>query len=78
MAGRVGIHSGELCRRLAVVHYRGGIVGVVHVVDCITAHSSPWFTGPWGWVLRDARPLPFVAYPRRTPNRFATSLISPK
>jgi hypothetical protein len=25
-------------------------------------HSrSPWFVGPVGWVLADARPLPFVA-----------------
>jgi hypothetical protein len=59
IGARVGIDAAELRRRLAVVVHRGGIVGVVHVVDCVTAHSSPWFVGPIGWVLREARPLPF-------------------
>jgi hypothetical protein len=38
---------------------RGGIVGVAELVDCVTQHNSPWFWGPYGFVLRDARPLPF-------------------
>ena len=38
----------------------GGIVGVATVVDVVQQSSSPWFVGPYGWVLRDARPLPFV------------------
>jgi hypothetical protein len=37
----------------------GGIVGITTVVDVVDSHSSQWFTGPLGWVLRDARPLPF-------------------
>ncbi|WP_081722068.1 ASCH domain-containing protein [Geminisphaera colitermitum] len=38
----------------------GGIVGVAEIVDCVTSHPSPWFDGPFGYVLRNARPLPFV------------------
>jgi len=33
---------------------RGGIVGEVVVLDCVAAHPSPWFTGPWGLVLDEA------------------------
>jgi hypothetical protein len=39
---------------------RGGIVGSVEIVDCVTESNSPWFFGPYGFVLRDPRPLPFV------------------
>lgn len=40
----------------------GGIVGVADAVECVTQHPSRWFTGPFGLVLRNARPLPFVAW----------------
>lgn len=39
---------------------RGGIVGRARVVDCVTSHASPWFFGPFGFVLDDIEPLPFV------------------
>jgi len=39
---------------------RGGIVGVANLYAVATASSSPWFFGPFGFCLRDARPLPFV------------------
>jgi hypothetical protein len=42
---------------------RGGVVGLVTLVDCVTTSSSPWFDGPVGWLLRDAQTLPF--YPCR-------------
>ncbi|MBW7932464.1 MAG: ASCH domain-containing protein [Gemmatimonadaceae bacterium] len=38
---------------------RGGIVGRAHLVDCVRASPSPWFFGPFGFVLADAAPLPF-------------------
>lgn len=41
---------------------RGGIVGVATVLDCVRAHPSEWFCGEFGYVLADARPLPFHAY----------------
>lgn len=40
----------------------GGIVGIAEAVGCVTEHTSRWFTGPYGLVLRNARPLPFVAW----------------
>ncbi len=44
----------------------GGIVGVATLVDIVTADHSPrsaWFVGPFGWVLKDARPVPFAPCP---------------
>ena len=38
----------------------GGIVGVMEIVDCVDHMDSPWFFGPWGFVIRNARPLPFM------------------
>lgn len=39
---------------------RGGIVGSVEIVDCFDATpGSPWFFGPFGYRLRNPRPLPF-------------------
>ncbi|MBI2299934.1 MAG: ASCH domain-containing protein [Armatimonadetes bacterium] len=38
----------------------GGIVGVATIIDCVTESDSPWFCGPYGFVIVDAAPLPFV------------------
>lgn len=38
---------------------RGGIVGVATLVSCSQCYPSPWFTGPYGFGLQLARPLPF-------------------
>lgn len=37
----------------------GGIVGECEIVDCVTASKSDWFVGRYGFVIRNARPLPF-------------------
>jgi len=42
---------------------RGGIVGRVEIVDCVEASQSPWFAGPYGFVLAHPGPLPFRALP---------------
>ena len=39
---------------------RGGVVGAVEIVDCVTKSDSPWFHGRYGFVLRDPKPLGFV------------------
>lgn len=39
---------------------RGGIVGVAEIVDCVSTSASPWFVGDFGFVVRNARPLPFM------------------
>jgi hypothetical protein len=33
----------------------GGIVGSATVVDCVTAHPSEWWVGPYGFVLEKPR-----------------------
>jgi hypothetical protein len=42
---------------------RGGIVGTARLVDCVTAHPSPWFVGPFGFVLEDAQAIQFIPCP---------------
>jgi hypothetical protein len=39
---------------------RGGFVGSVEIVDCVTESSSRWFEGAFGFVLRDPRPMDFI------------------
>ncbi len=43
-------------------YLRGGIVGSVEIVDCVERSESPWFRGPFGFVLRNPKPLPFIPY----------------
>lgn len=42
---------------------RGGIVGKCYIDQCVIDHPSPWFFGPYGFVLRHASPVPFQAMP---------------
>lgn len=39
---------------------RGGIVGTAEIVDCVEASDSPWFFGPFGLVLANVQPVPFI------------------
>lgn len=41
---------------------RGGIVGIATLADVVSEHDSPFFMGPFGFVLENARPLPFVPW----------------
>jgi hypothetical protein len=38
----------------------GGIVGEFEIYDSVTECASPWFFGPKGLLVRNARPLRFV------------------
>lgn len=56
----------ERCRRSQIKDYpaiddfeTGGIVGSVEIVDCVKESKSPWFLGPHGFPLKNARNLPF-------------------
>lgn len=42
---------------------RGGIVGMAEITDCVTGHNSAWFSGPYGFVLKNAKSSPFVPMP---------------
>lgn len=44
---------------------RGGIVGSVEVIDCVTSSASSWFMGEHGFVLRNPKPLPFTPWKGR-------------
>lgn len=36
---------------------RGAIIGLVDLVDCVEDSNSRWFNGPYGFVLRNPRPI---------------------
>ena len=38
----------------------GGIVGSVDLVDCVDRMESPWFAGPWGFVLANPQRMKFI------------------
>ncbi|TIW56702.1 MAG: ASCH domain-containing protein [Mesorhizobium sp.] len=40
--------------------WRGGIVGVAEIVDCVSASPSEWFVGRFGFIVRNARPVEFI------------------
>lgn len=39
-------------------HELGAIIGLADIVDCVESHPSPWFCGPYGFVLARVHPLP--------------------
>ena len=41
---------------------RGGFVGKSEVIRCVNDHPSPFFFGPWGFVLSGSMPTLFVPY----------------
>jgi hypothetical protein len=79
--GTLLIHAGtkveweavaRLRRRLGIVlpaEYRpatGAVLGTVELVDCVTSHASPFFSGPFGFTLRAPVRFPeAVLYPGR-------------
>jgi hypothetical protein len=52
---------------------RGAIIGIVEVIDCVDNHPSPWFMGPYGFVLRNQTLLD-----NPIPHNGALSLWTPK
>jgi hypothetical protein len=42
--------------------FYGGIIGSVEIIDCVMQSKSPWFAGPYGFVLRNPVTLPFRPY----------------
>jgi len=41
-------------------HEAGGIIGAMHITDCVEDSSSPWFCGPFGYVIDRVVKLPFL------------------
>ena len=40
---------------------RGGIIGTAEITDCIETSDSDWFSGPYGMVLKNVKPVPFIS-----------------
>ena len=40
---------------------RGGVVGMMKIVDCVQQMDSRWFFGRYGFVIGEAFPLPLIA-----------------
>ena len=52
---------------------------MAEITDCVVDHRSKWFEGPYGFVLRNRRPLMFVKWTgtlglRDAPNRLLKRL----
>lgn len=41
----------------------GGFVGSVEITDCVEKHESPWFFGPYGFVMKDPIKSPLLKAP---------------
>jgi len=37
----------------------GGIIGIADLIDCVEWSDSPWYTGNYGFVVHNIRPLQF-------------------
>ncbi|MCP4259067.1 MAG: ASCH domain-containing protein [Planctomycetes bacterium] len=72
------IHTGKTCDRAGCIYIqdvlgipvpgklpRGGIVGIVDIAGCTLQSDSKWFCGPCGFILENARELPFRPYKGR-------------
>jgi hypothetical protein len=46
---------------LPAAEHFGGIIARATLVDVVTSSTSPWFVGPFGFVLADVERLPFRA-----------------
>ena len=44
----------------------GGVVGVAEISDCVRHHDSQWFSGEYGFVIKNARPVTFVPWKGNT------------
>lgn len=49
--------SAPLFDEVSPVRRYGAIIGEATLSDCVNTHSSRWFEGRYGWVLRDAKRL---------------------
>lgn len=40
----------------------GGLVGAMRITDCVNQSPSPWFCGPYGFVIESAMSIPFLPF----------------
>ena len=53
----------------------GAIMASAKVADCVVASASPWFVGPFGWVLTDVRPIEYPIRRRGRLGLFRTAVL---
>ena len=56
LCGRIWVHASS--RRVTKAEHEHFLT-IVEIVDCVTASRSYWFSGDYGFVLRNARKTPF-------------------
>ena len=63
---RIYVHAGKRSRVASPKYANrlGAVLGEVTIVDCVESSDSPWFEGPFGFVLKDP-----VAYDVPIPAR---------
>lgn len=55
---------------------RGAVVAVARLVSCTERSSSPWFEGPYGWLVEDVLPVspfPALGVSRLSPLSYETA-----
>lgn len=40
----------------------GGIVGIADLVDCVQSSESPWFYGPYGFILENVKEVGYIPF----------------
>lgn len=55
-----GVSKSECDAAEAITLPRGGIVGMMKIVDCVEAMESQWFFGRYGFVIGEAFPIPLI------------------
>ena len=43
----------------------GGIIGIAEIADCVESSESEWFSGPFGFKLKNRLPVEFKPCPGR-------------
>lgn len=38
------------------------VMGRANLIDCVREHSSPWFIGPYGFVMAEPEQVDFIPY----------------
>jgi hypothetical protein len=58
---RISCDSSGSNVRQRLSFYAAAFIGSVEIVEAVKyAHQSPWSFGPYGFVLRDPEPCPFI------------------
>ena len=56
---------------------RGGLIGVIDIIDCVRASDSRWFVGPVGYVIGRVRTIPIMPMPGQLGIFLCPRLVRP-